>query len=155
MRDPVTGEPTGILKESAMELIKTGAVKIDMSPEEHMQKEWLGYITALRQAAEYGITSIQIPGIADFGMYDSIMAEGMLTCRIDIGAELTRPDLRRGTVEVKNIQGLVGDRGNVQQVIAAEGHAKIVPAAARQISQAHFPLTDDRAIVRINWKQPH
>ena len=89
MHDPVTGEPTGILKESAMELIKTGAVKIDMSPEERMEKKWLGYITALRQAAEYGITSIQIPGSADFGMYDSIMAEGMLTSRIDIGGELT------------------------------------------------------------------
>jgi predicted amidohydrolase YtcJ len=89
MKDPVTGEPTGILKESAMELIKTGAVKTDMSPEERKQKEWLGYVTALRQAAEYGITSIQIPGSADFGMYDSIMAEGMLTCRIDIGGVLT------------------------------------------------------------------
>jgi predicted amidohydrolase YtcJ len=89
MKDPVTGEPTGILKESAMELIKTGAVKTELSPEEAREKKWLGYITALRQAAEYGITSIQIPGSADFDMYDSIRAAGMLTCRIDIGGELT------------------------------------------------------------------
>lgn len=89
MRDPVTGEPTGILKESAMELIKTGAVKTEMSPEEAKEKEWRGYITALRQAAEYGITSIQIPGSADFAMYDSIMEAGMLTSRIDIGGVLT------------------------------------------------------------------
>ena len=57
--------------------------------EEEKEREWRGYITALQQAAEYGITSIQIPGSADFGMYDSIMAAGMLTSRIDIGAELT------------------------------------------------------------------
>jgi hypothetical protein len=94
MHDPVTGEPTGILKESAMELIKTGAKKIEMSPEEQKEKEWLGYITALRQAAEYGITSIQIPGSADFGMYEKIMAAGLLTCRIDIGGELTADSAR-------------------------------------------------------------
>ncbi len=89
MRDPVMGEPTGILKESAMELIKTGAVEKEMSPEEAKEKEWRGYITALRQAAEYGITSIQIPGSADFAMYDTIMEAGMLTSRIDIGGVLT------------------------------------------------------------------
>lgn len=89
MRDPLTGEPTGILKESAMELIKTGAVKAELSPDEAGEKEWLGYITALKQAAEYGITSIQIPGSADFGMYDKIMEAGFLTSRIDIGGELT------------------------------------------------------------------
>ncbi len=89
MRDPVTGEPTGILKESAMALIRTGATEIEMTPAEEREKEWRGYITALNQAAEYGITSIQIPGSADFGMYDTIMAAGMLTSRIDIGAELT------------------------------------------------------------------
>jgi len=89
MRDPATGEPTGILKESAMSLIKTGAVKVERSANEEREREWRGYLLALQQAAEYGITSIQIPGSADFGMYDSIMAAGMLTCRIDIGAGLT------------------------------------------------------------------
>lgn len=89
MKDPVTGEPTGILKESAMGLIKTGGKKIKRSAEEEKEREWRGYITALQQAAEYGITSIQIPGSADFDMYDTFMAKGLLTCRIDIGAELT------------------------------------------------------------------
>jgi len=89
MHDPVTGEPTGILKESAMSLIKTGARETEMTPARESEKEWRGYLTALRQAAEYGITSIQIPGSADFRMYDTIMAAGLLTCRIDIGGELT------------------------------------------------------------------
>lgn len=89
MRDPVTGEPTGILKESAMSLIRTGAVKVERSAEEEREREWRGYILALEMAAGYGITSIQIPGSADFDMYDSVMAQGKLTCRIDIGGELT------------------------------------------------------------------
>ena len=89
MHDPVTGEPTGILKESAMSLIRTGAKELEMTPAEESEREWRGYLTALRQAAEYGITSIQIPGSADFRMYDTIMAAGLLTCRIDIGGELT------------------------------------------------------------------
>ena len=89
MRDPVTGEPTGILKESAMALIKTGEVKVERTPEEEREREWRGYLLALGQAAGYGITSIQIPGSADFDMYDSIMAAGKLTSRIDIGGELT------------------------------------------------------------------
>ncbi len=89
MKDPVTGEPTGILKESAMALIKTGEVRIKRSAEEEKKRSWNGYLVALRQAAEYGVTSIQIPGNADFEMYERIMSEGLLTCRIDIGGELT------------------------------------------------------------------
>ncbi len=89
MRDPVTGEPTGILKESAMALIKTGEVKVERTAEEERDRDWRGYLLALEQAAGYGITSIQIPGGADFDMYDSIMAAGKLTSRIDIGGELT------------------------------------------------------------------
>lgn len=89
MRDPVTGEPTGILKESAMSLIKTGAIEVERTEQEERNREWTGYLLALQMAAESGITSIQIPGGADFDMYDSIMALGKLTCRIDIGGELT------------------------------------------------------------------
>ncbi len=94
MRDPVTGEPTGILKESAMSLIRTGAVKVERTADEEREREWRGYLLALEQAAGYGITSIQIPGSADFDMYDSIMAAGKLTCRLDIGGELTADPAR-------------------------------------------------------------
>lgn len=89
MRNPVTGEPTGILKESAMGLIKTGEKKVIRSDEEEKERTWKGYLLALQQATEYGVTSIQIPGNADFEMYDRIMAEGLLTSRIDIGGVLT------------------------------------------------------------------
>ncbi len=88
-KDPVTGEPTGILKESAGNLIRTGAVKTDRSPEEESARTWQGYLLALKEAREFGVTSIQIPGDADFTAYEKIKSEGLLTSRIDIGKSLT------------------------------------------------------------------
>lgn len=88
-KDPVTGEPTGILKESAERLIKTGAVKTDRTPVEEAARVKQGYLLALKEAAEYGVTSVQIPGSADFSAYENLQAEGSLTARIDIGKPLT------------------------------------------------------------------
>ncbi len=88
-KDPVTGEPTGILKESAENLIKTGAVKAERSAEEESARIHQGYMLALKEAREYGVTSIQIPGNADFDAYEKLQAEGNLTSRIDIGKSLT------------------------------------------------------------------
>jgi predicted amidohydrolase YtcJ len=88
-KDPVTGEPTGILKESAENLIKTGAVKPARSAEEESARTHQGYLLALKEAREYGVTSIQIPGDADFKAYEKLQAEGNLTSRIDIGKSLT------------------------------------------------------------------
>jgi len=88
-KDPATGEPTGILKEKAQGLIKTGSVKIQRTPGEEAEKVWQGYLMALKEASELGVTSIQIPGNADFGMYEKLYNEGLLTSRIDIGKSLT------------------------------------------------------------------
>lgn len=88
-KDPVTGEPTGILKETAGNLIRTGEVKSARSAEENAAREWQGYLLALREAREYGVTSIQIPGRADFSAYNKLQKEGLLTSRIDIGEPLT------------------------------------------------------------------
>jgi predicted amidohydrolase YtcJ len=88
-KDPLTGEPTGILKESAESLIKTGDVKSDRSAEEDEKRTWQGYLLALREAREYGVTSIQIPGKADFKVYEKLKKEGQLTSRIDMGEFLT------------------------------------------------------------------
>lgn len=89
VRDPVTGEPTGIFKEAAMDLLKYGAVRVERTPEEEQERTVTGYKMALKQARELGITSIQIPGAADWTMYEKLMAEGELTTRLDIGAVLT------------------------------------------------------------------
>lgn len=88
-KDAVTGEPTGILKENAMNLLKTGEIKPDRTPEEEKERLWQGYLLALREAREYGVTSVQIPGIADFEAYEKLKNEGLLTCRVDIGMPLT------------------------------------------------------------------
>lgn len=89
VKDPLTGEPTGILKEAAVSLIKTGEIKIERSPEELREREWQGYLRALREARELGVTSIQNAGSADFDSYEKLLNAGELTSRIDIGATVT------------------------------------------------------------------
>ena len=45
-KDPLTGEPTGILKENAEDMIKTGEVKPKRSSEEDSLRLWNGYLLA-------------------------------------------------------------------------------------------------------------
>lgn len=88
-KDPITGEPTGILKDAAMGLIKTGNKKLIRSQEEEKERTWQGYLLAMKEARELGVTSIQNAGGTDFSPYEKLQKEGLLTCRIDIGASLT------------------------------------------------------------------
>ncbi len=88
-RDPVTGEPTGILKETAQDLIRPGEVKKVRSPEEEKARTWKGYLLAMKEARELGVTSLQNAGSADFEAYEKLQAEGQLTSRIDIGEPLS------------------------------------------------------------------
>jgi len=89
MKDPVTGEPTGILKESAMALLRYGDKKIERSAAEEAERTRRGYLIAMEQAAGYGVTSVQIPGEADFNAYSKFLDQGQLTLRVDIGGKLT------------------------------------------------------------------
>ncbi len=88
-KDPVTGEPTGILKENAESLVKTGASKTERTPAEEAERTWQGYLLAMKEARELGVTSIQVPGGADFSAYGKLQNEGLLTSRIDIGRSLS------------------------------------------------------------------
>lgn len=88
-KDPSTGEPTGILKDAAMDLIKTGEVKSVLTPEEKAEKQWQGYLLAMKEARMYGVTSLQNAGAADFSAYERLQKEGQLTSRIDIGEPLS------------------------------------------------------------------
>ena len=88
-KDPVTGEPTGILKENAMGLIKTGEKPLELTENEKKDKIRQGYLMALKEARELGVTSIQVPGWGDFDAYSGLLSEGNLTSRIDIGEPLT------------------------------------------------------------------
>lgn len=89
VKDPVTGEPTGIIKENAMELVKSGEIKPQRTQEEDTARLWQGYHLALKEAREYGVTSVQIPGAANFDAYEKILKEGGLTSRVDIGEALS------------------------------------------------------------------
>ena len=88
-KDPVTGEPTGILKENAESLVKIDRTKVNRSPEEEAVRNWQGYLLAMKEARELGLTSVQIPGDADFDAYEKLQKEGELTSRVDIGQMLT------------------------------------------------------------------
>ncbi|MFO7852905.1 MAG: amidohydrolase [Bacteroidota bacterium] len=94
VRDPETGEPTGIFKESAKGLLKYGATPVERTEEEEAEREWKGYLMALEKARKLGVTSIQIPGRADWEMYEKLKEEGELTTRIDIGGVLTADEER-------------------------------------------------------------
>jgi predicted amidohydrolase YtcJ len=88
-KDPATGEPTGILKENAESLIKTGESGTTRTKEEEDARTWKGYLLALKEARELGVTSVQVPGDGDFEAYEKLQKDGLLTCRIDIGSSLT------------------------------------------------------------------
>jgi hypothetical protein len=92
-KDPVTGEPTGILKENAESLIRSGEIKAQRTAEEENSRLWKGYLLALKEARELGVTSVQIPGSADFEAYRKLQHDGELTSRIDIGKTLTADTL--------------------------------------------------------------
>jgi predicted amidohydrolase YtcJ len=89
VKDPVTGEPTGILKENAEGLLRLDETKSDRTAEEEKQRTREGYLLALKEAREYGVTSVQIPGNADLEFYTGLMKEGLLTLRVDAGEFLT------------------------------------------------------------------
>ena len=88
-KDPETGEPTGILKETAQGLIKTGAIKIEYSDEEKKIRSGKEWDAAFDMAARDGVTSIQMPGGGDAGYMQQRKNEGKLTLRIDVAGLLT------------------------------------------------------------------
>ena len=96
-KDPVTGEPTGIFKESAKSLLKYGAVRQNLTAEEREAKSVKGWEAAFDYAARLGITSIQYPGGGDADFFTEWQKLGKLTSRIDVSGRLTadKEDLLR------------------------------------------------------------
>ncbi|MEA1996627.1 MAG: amidohydrolase [Gemmatimonadota bacterium] len=84
VRDPATGEPTGIVKEKAVGLIKIPTI----APEEKKRKDRKYLVLALEQAKELGITSIQqMVGGAE--LFEEFQQSGKLTLRVYLCARLT------------------------------------------------------------------
>ena len=86
VKDPETGEPTGILKEGASRLIKrTSSEKL--TPEERQLQTDQGLELALELARKTGVTSIsQLNG--GFDLFQRFKNEGRLTLRVTVNMGL-------------------------------------------------------------------
>lgn len=77
VKDPATGDPTGILKDAAMDLVYR------VIPAPSAAQTRLAAEAALRRAAEKGVTSVHdVSGEAGFDLYQDMLASGLLTVRI-------------------------------------------------------------------------
>ncbi len=86
VRDPSTGEPTGIFKEGAQRLLKiTDTVKL--SAEERQQREEKALELALEQARKKGVTSIQQLN-GGYELFQKFKDEEKLTARITFNMAL-------------------------------------------------------------------
>jgi len=88
-RDPVTGEATGIFKESASRLLSYNAVEVERTPEEQAALREQGWDSMLEYTRSLGVTSIQHPGGGNAQTYQRMMDEGKLTVRVDVAGTLT------------------------------------------------------------------
>jgi predicted amidohydrolase YtcJ len=86
VRDARTGEPTGILKESAQGLIK---VKDTLSADGRLERDCEALDRALALARRKGVTSMQDMTWSDLRSLERIKGEGRLTARITFGKSLT------------------------------------------------------------------
>ena len=77
VKDPVTGDPTGILKDAAMDLV------MSVIPEPSPEKKRRAVRAALKTASAKGVTSVHdVSGEAGFDVYQELLREGTLTTRI-------------------------------------------------------------------------
>lgn len=102
-RDPETGEPTGILKDNAMDLV------FKIIPPPSLEENIEAALRAIEEAKKLGVTSVQDmtqPG--ELEAYKKIMDDGKLTCRIYSIWPIDRyEDIVRAGVTVGNEQGLI------------------------------------------------
>jgi len=91
VKDPATGEPTGILKDAAMDLIYA-EIPAPSPAETRRNVE-----AALRAAAEKGVTSVHdVSGEVAFDVYQDLLKSGALTARITCYVPITSEDLALG-----------------------------------------------------------
>jgi predicted amidohydrolase YtcJ len=77
VKDPKTGEPTGVLKDNAMYLISKHI------PEPNAEENYEALLAALEEAKKLGITSVQDITYGDaLNAFQRAKDEGKLTCRI-------------------------------------------------------------------------
>lgn len=88
VKDPATGEPTGILKDAAMDLV------YDKIPAPSLAQNTMAVEAALKYAAAKGVTSVHdVSGEVGFDLYQDLLKSGKLTTRITFYIPITSEDL--------------------------------------------------------------
>lgn len=102
-RNPETGEPTGILKDNAMDLV------FKVIPPTSLDENVEAALRALEEARKLGITSVHdITQPDEFEAYKKILSDGQLTCRIYCIWPIDRyEDIVRAGVTAGNEDGLI------------------------------------------------
>lgn len=112
VKDSGTGEPTGILKESAADLV------YDLIPEPTKEKVREAIEYALQEARRFGITSIQDNSKAiALEVYEELEREGKLTVRVSEWLEL-KEDLS----EYKNLKKKFSDSDGLIRFFTLKGY---------------------------------
>lgn len=79
LKDPETGEPTGILRDAAMGLV------LRHGPEPGLEEKMKAARKALEKAAACGLTSIHdMSSFSNFEVYQQLLREGRLSARITV-----------------------------------------------------------------------
>jgi predicted amidohydrolase YtcJ len=88
VKDPKTGEPTGILKDAAMDLV---FAKI---PEAPFQEKLRAAEASLREAAAHGVTSVhEMADASSFEVFEELDRQGKLTARLSVYIPITEVEL--------------------------------------------------------------
>jgi len=96
VRDPQTGEPTGILKEAAKGLLKLGEYAASQTEQDELNER--GLEEALAEARRTGVTSIQqLEG--GFELFERFRRRGRLTARVTVDMELTASERQLAAFE--------------------------------------------------------
>jgi predicted amidohydrolase YtcJ len=89
--DPQTGEPTGILKDAAMDLVTNHI------PEPTLEQKVEAALTALRHANSFGVTSIHDMSYSSpFDVYQELLDRNQLTARLYVYIPISSIDLLTG-----------------------------------------------------------
>lgn len=87
LKDPQTGEPTGILKDAAIELVSKHI------PEPSLREKMMAAEAALRHANEVGVTSVHDMGYAsNFEVYQELLKINKLNARVYVYIQI--PEVR-------------------------------------------------------------
>jgi predicted amidohydrolase YtcJ len=88
LKDPATGEPTGILKDAAMDLVTRHI------PEPSFEAKIKAAEAALRHAAECGVSSVHdMAQAGNFEVYQELFKRGGLTSRIFLYIQVSEVDV--------------------------------------------------------------